>query len=199
MEHAFMKTISEALCEKGILVVRFEFEYMAKRRLDGLKYPPNRQPQAMAYFTEVVKTLQDEPRIPTENTLIVGGKSMGGRIATLMAHENAEALGIHAVICLGFPFYAPKKPRVAEHSRGQHLYDMTTPTLILQGNRDTFASKEEVLALPLSNQVTCEFLPDGDHSFKPRVKSGETYENNIHQAIHAMVSFMTTPSPLIAK
>lgn len=186
MEHEFMQGFAEQLAACDIKVIRFEFPYMQKRRIDGKKYPPNRQPQLVDAYKELLSELS------IQNNLIIGGKSMGGRIASLVAAEEADKFNIKALICLGFPFYAPKKNRLPEESRGQHLYQIKTPSLILQGQRDNFATDIELQAMPLSEHVNSYILPDGDHSFKPRVKSGFTLEQNIQTAVSQIQHFIKT-------
>lgn len=188
MEHAFMQAVSEQLACKGIRVLRFEFPYMVKRREEGTKTPPNRQAQSIAAYQQALADAN------ISGKLIIGGKSMGGRIASLLASDleadTQQAFSIAGVICLGFPFYAPKKERSPELSRGTHLYKTKIPTLILQGDRDSFGNQEELQALPLSTSVNCQFIADGDHSFKPRVKSGHTLEGNIETAASSMAEFI---------
>jgi len=184
MEHEFMQFFASQIAAAGIQVIRFEFPYMAKRRLDGRKYPPNRQPQAMVFYSELLTQLALKGKI------VVAGKSMGGRIASLITAEQADDLGIAGLVCLGFPFYAPKKNRSPESSRGEHLYYIKTPTLILQGQRDNFGRQEEVLAMPFASPVRLAFLNDGDHGFKPRVKSGFTLEQNMQEALKQILVFV---------
>ncbi|MGB1281220.1 MAG: alpha/beta family hydrolase, partial [Vibrio cyclitrophicus] len=115
--------------------------------------------------------------------LVIGGKSMGGRMAShLTALEN-----VAGVACLGFPFHPPGKP---EKYKGEHLSEITKPTLILQGERDTFGKREEFTEFALSNSIRAEFIPDGDHSFKPRKSSGHTEQKNIALAVERLAAFI---------
>jgi predicted alpha/beta-hydrolase family hydrolase len=116
--------------------------------------------------------------------LVIGGKSMGGRIASMIA-DRAKVKGL---VCLGYPFHPAGKPlslRVA------HLKGLTTPALILQGERDTLGSREEIAAYTLSPVIRIVYLADGDHSFKPRKRSGRTFEQNLALAMAEVVSFST--------
>ena len=117
-------------------------------------------------------------------TLFIGGKSMGGRIASLVADE-AEVAGL---ICLGYPFHPTGKP---EQLRIEHLKSIRTPTLIVQGERDPFGNRQEVSGYKLSKHVRVHWLPDGDHSFKPRKASGRTLEENWAEGIDAVASFVS--------
>ncbi|NRB42525.1 MAG: alpha/beta hydrolase [Pseudomonadales bacterium] len=187
MDHSFMQVVAEQLAEHGIRVCRFEFPYMQNRREQGTKTPPNRQPQLIEAYQQTLEQLSLPGKI------IIGGKSMGGRIASLLVdqQEQLEATNnIAALICMGFPFYAPKKQREPAFSRGEHLHRIKTATLILQGDRDSFGKSDELDQMPFSSAVNIQLIADGDHSFKPRVKSGFTLEQNISLSVTAMAEFI---------
>lgn len=177
----WMNTVTSHIVDAGYRVVRFEFPYMAERRETGKKRPPNTQKLLLETWRTVIKELGAD-------TLIIGGKSMGGRMASMIADE----MNVRGVICMGYPFHPPGRP---EKLRTEHLADLKTPTLICQGERDTFGTKEEVPTYILSNAILCHWLPDGDHGLKPRKKSGYTEEQNIQSATDAMVAFMGNLSP----
>ena len=176
MDSDFMNAIAERVAAGGVQVIRFEFEYMAKRREDGKRRGPDRAPKLIDRFREALELVG-----PPEEVLI-GGKSMGGRIASMLA----EQAGVAGVVCLGYPFHPPGKP---ERLRTQHLEDMQTPTLIVQGTRDPFGTQEEVASYALSSAIELVWMADGDHSFKPRKKSGETLEGNLDAAAEAVLDF----------
>ena len=115
--------------------------------------------------------------------LVIGGKSMGGRIASMLA-DDVDA---HGLVCLGYPFHPPGKP---EKLRTAHLLGLQTPTLIVQGTRDPFGKREEVEGYGLSAAIRLVWLSDGDHSFKPRKSSGRTEEQNLGEAIAAISEFV---------
>ena len=175
MDSPFMNTIAEGLAERGLRVARFEFPYMRARRSDGKRRGPDRLPVLEATWHEVIAELGPE-------RLIIGGKSMGGRIASMVA----DAAGVQGLVCLGYPFHPPGKP---DKLRIAHLAKLCTPALILQGTRDPFGKPDEVEHWPLSEQIRVRFIEDGDHSFKPRVKSGRTLEQNMTAAIAAICAF----------
>jgi len=177
MDTPFMNTIAEGLAEKGILVSRFEFPYMALRRDDGKRRGPGSATKLLDFYRNIVK--ENAGDLP----LFIGGKSMGGRIASMIADET----GLTGVICLGYPFHPPGKP---EKLRTAHLEVMQLPTLIVQGERDPFGKPEEVADYTLSSLLKIFWIPDGDHSFKPRKKSGHTEEENIQMAIDAASEFI---------
>ena len=184
MDSPFMETVASGLAGLGLRVARFEFPYMAKRRDDGRKRPPDRAPVLLAHWRAVIE--QFEP-----GQLIVGGKSMGGRIASMVAAEiEAEGRPVRGVACLGYPFHPPGKP---ERLRIEHLQTITTPTLILQGERDTFGGREEVDGYPLAPAVRLDWLPDGDHSLKPRKTSGHSEAENLEQAVNRLAAFALNP------
>lgn len=177
MDSDFMNVIAERIAAAGIQVIRFEFEYMAKRREDGRRRGPDRAPKLIARFREVLQ------QVGPARDVVIGGKSMGGRIATMIA-DDAGAAG---VVCLGYPFHPPGKP---ERLRTAHLETIRTPTLIVQGTRDRLGTQEEVATYPRSPAIELAWMEDGDHSLAPRKKSGRTLEQNLDGAVHAAVSFI---------
>ena len=177
MDTPFMETIATGLADADVRVVRFEFPYMKKRRETGGRRPPDRMPVLLETFHEVMAG-------SSANRLAIGGKSMGGRVASLLAAEGSRA---DRVVCLGYPFHPPGKP---EKVRTEHLETQATPTLIVQGTRDPFGTPIEVAGYPLSDQIQLVWLEDGEHSFKPRVKSGHTLEGHLETAVDAIVSFL---------
>lgn len=177
MDHEFMASVAKGLAKKGIQVIRFNFPYMVKRAEDGKKRPPDRAPKLLETYQQVIS------EYAKDNAIVIGGKSMGGRMASLLAGEENVA----AVACLGFPFHPPGKP---ENYKGDHLASVSKPLLILQGERDTFGKREEFSEFALSESVQVEFLPDGDHSFKPRKKSGFTEQGNIDLTVQRLAAFI---------
>ena len=177
MDSPFMNAIATEVAAAGIQVIRFEFEYMAKRRQDGKRRGPDRAAKLIDCFQGAIDL------VGPPGEVVIGGKSMGGRIATMIADEVPVA----GVVCLGYPFHPPGKP---ERLRTAHLRTMTTPTLIVQGTRDRFGTEEEVATYSLSPSVELAWMQDGDHSFKPRKKSGRTVEQNLEAAATAAVGFI---------
>lgn len=176
MDHDFMTAVAQGLALNGIEVIRFNFPYMVQRSIDGKRRPPDRQPKLLADFNHHIEHFSNRE-------LVVGGKSMGGRMASLIC-DDANVLGL---ACLGFPFHPPKKP---EKFRGEHLANIKTPTLILQGDRDTFGNKEAVSRFDLSSAVSVEYLADGDHSFHPRKSSGYTDQQHLISIIDSLSAFI---------
>jgi len=161
MDSASMNAASKALVEQGFRVVRFEFGYMAARRTSDQRKPP---PKAEIVKPEYLSAIAD---LSAKGPLIIGGKSMGGRVASMIADEVYAKGLIAGLLCLGYPFHPPAKP---EQLRTAHLKDLKTPTLICQGTRDEFGTKEEVPGYDLSDRIKLLWLEDGDHDLKPRKK-----------------------------
>lgn len=177
MDSPFMVYFAEEIAKAGFHVVRFEFPYMQERRTSGKKRPPNKQADLLAHWKKVIADFEGTNRV------FIGGKSMGGRMASLIADETNVA----GLVCLGYPFYAIGKP---EKPRTEHLEDLQSPTLIVQGERDSMGNKDAVAQYQLSEQIHLHWLKDGDHSFKPRKASGLTEEENWAQGVKAVTEFL---------
>lgn len=171
MDSAWMNDMAARLVDQGINVLRFEFAYMAQRRVDGGKRPPNPAPKLLECWREVYAVV----RRHVTGRLAIGGKSMGGRMASLVADE----LGADALVCLGYPFYAVGKP---EKPRVEHLAELKTPTLIVQGERDALGNREAVEAYTLSHSIEIVWLVAGDHDLKPLKASGYTQDQHLATA-----------------
>ncbi|TIX80937.1 MAG: alpha/beta fold hydrolase [Mesorhizobium sp.] len=161
MDSASMTATAKALAEAGFGVARFEFHYMAARRY-GHRKPP---PRAETVNPEYIKAIADLRSKGVKAPLIIGGKSMGGRVASMIADEMFSKGEISGLLCLGYPFHPPGKPT---QLRTKHLAALKTPTLIFQGTRDEFGTREEVATYDLSDRIEILWLEDGDHDLKPR-------------------------------
>ena len=166
MDSPFMAAIASGLAQSFWRVVRFEFPYMARMRETGRRQGPDRMPVLQEAFRVQV---QLEKATNPDRPLFIGGKSMGGRVASLLIDELAASDGVRGCLCLGYPFHPPGKPL---QRRTEHLADLRTPTLILQGERDGFGKRGEVEGYALSPQVQLRWITSGDHSFKPTTRSG---------------------------
>ncbi|MCQ8868551.1 alpha/beta fold hydrolase [Vibrio splendidus] len=176
MDHEFMQSVAKGLAFKGIRVIRFNFPYMIKRAEDGKRRPPDRAPKLLEAYQDIIEQCDADK-------LVIGGKSMGGRMASHLSEVDKVA----AMACLGFPFHPPGKP---EKYKGEHLAELQKPCLILQGERDTFGKREEFADFDLSDSIRVEFIPDGDHSFKPRKSSGYTEQQNIALTVEKLSAFI---------
>ncbi|NMZ57414.1 alpha/beta hydrolase [Pseudomonas nitroreducens] len=181
MDSPFMGDIAARLAERGISVVRFEFPYMAMRREDGRRRPPNPQ----KHLLECWRRVYAQVRAEAAGKLAIGGKSMGGRMASLLADE----LGADALVCLGYPFYAagkPEKPRVA------HLAELTTQTLIVQGERDALGDRATVERYALSPAIQLHWLAAADHDLKPLKVSGLTHDQHLETTAERIAEFLAS-------
>jgi uncharacterized protein len=174
MRSPFLEAFARGLAGLGFRVARFEFPYMAARQT-GRRGPPDSQLVLKQTWLRVIE-------IVGPKGLVIGGKSMGGRIASLVADQAA----VQGLVCLGYPFHPTGKP---ESLRVEHLQTIRTPTLILQGTRDPFGNQGEVRQYRLSPSVRVHWLEDGDHSFKPRVRSGRTEQVNRQEALEQIAAF----------
>lgn len=175
MDTPFMSFFAEALAERGWRVVRFEFPYMARRRREPKRPPPDRQPLLLETWRQVIASLGAE-------RLVIGGKSMGGRMASLIADEA----GVRGLACLGYPFHPAGRP---ERLRTAHLAALQTPCLICQGSRDALGDAAEVAGYDLAESVRLHWAADGDHDLKPRKASGRSTEQNWDEAAAAVDGF----------
>jgi uncharacterized protein len=184
MDSPFLEALARDVSAAGFEVARFEFPYMAARRR-GERRPPDRQAVLERAWLGAVEACREGRR---SRRLVVGGKSLGGRIASRIA-ERAGAVGL---VCLGYPFHPPKRPPTG---RIEHLATLGTPTLILQGTRDPFGTPEEVASYPLSPAIRLHWVADGDHGFKPRRRSGRTEEQAWAEVASAVVDFLRELAP----
>ena len=159
MDSPAMNAAASALAAEGLRIARFEFAYMAARRSEGSRRPPPKAETLIPEFEAAVAELG------AKGPLVIGGKSMGGRVASMAAdrlHGKGRAAGL---LCLGYPFHPPEKPA---QMRTAHLMTLETPTLICQGTRDPFGTVDEVPGYGLPERIEILWLEDGDHDLKPR-------------------------------
>ena len=195
-EHEFMQTMSALFVEQNIDVVLFNFPYMQTIKETGKRRPPDKTDKLLQHFHDVVKHIETNcvetsTRKQTDAgnghaalPIFIGGKSMGGRMATMSIEDMPSVKG---AIAFGYPFHPPGKP---EKTRTDHLKTVTKPLLIVQGERDTFGTKDEVAAYGLCPTIELAFLVDGDHSFKPRKASGFTQEAHLKTAVDMACDFI---------
>jgi predicted alpha/beta-hydrolase family hydrolase len=159
MDSASMIAMAKALTESDFRVARFEFDYMADRRILASRKPPPRAVSLKPQYIAAVEALN------AKGPLIIAGKSMGGRIASMIGDELYASGQVAGLLCLGYPFHPPGKP---DQLRTEHLAELLIPTLIVQGTRDVFGTNEEVSSYSLSEKIEILWLEDGDHDLKPR-------------------------------
>lgn len=179
MDSRGMTDVASRIAARDVRVVRFEFGYMASRRSGGRRPPPR------------AETLLDEYRallIEVGGRPVVGGRSMGGRVASMIADPLFDAGSIAGLVCLSYPFHPPTS---ADRPRTAHLVDLRVPTLIVQGTRDPFGSPAEVAGYPLSPSIEVLWLDDGDHDLRPRkAVSGFTHARHLDTAADAVATFV---------
>lgn len=170
MESGSMELYARALAEGGFKVARFEFAYMAARRDGTSRPPPSPANKLIAEYIGAIASVEKSGK------LIIGGKSMGGRMASMIAGKQYDEGKIAGLLCLGYPFHPPGSP---DKLRTDHLTPLTVPTLICQGERDPFGTREEVAAYPLSASTEVFWLVDGDHDLRPRKASGFSHRDHV--------------------
>jgi len=180
----FMESMAKGLALQGIRVARFNFPYMQQRLDNGTRRPPERAPKLIAQYQQLIASI--------EQPMVIGGKSMGGRMASLVASDpTTDELSVNSKIrgiaCLGFPFHPANKP---ESLRTEHFPLIKQAIFIAQGERDKLGSQEEVAGYGLPDNIEWLWLADGDHDLKPRVKSGFTHQAHLQTAIINMAEFI---------
>jgi len=195
MDSPFLAAMAAGLAERGLRVARFEFPYMAARREGGGRKAPDREPELRRAWLEAIQAIQ-----AIESTVApaavgapggaagvwIGGKSMGGRIASLIADEA----GVRGLVCLGYPFRPPGAAPAVVEKRTAHLRGLRTPALIVQGTRDPFGGPAEVAGYTLAPGIRVHWIEDGDHSLKPRKSSGRTEAQNLEEAAAMVAAFV---------
>lgn len=187
MDSRSMNAATAALVAEGFRVARFEFGYMAARRSSDTRKPPPRADTLIPEYKAAVA------RLAIDGPLIIGGKSMGGRVASMVADDLLSQGAIIGLLCLGYPFHPPGKP---ENLRTQHLAELLTPTLICQGTRDEFGTREDVASYALAGNIGILWLDDGDHDLKPRKKlSGFSASDHLKTMAEAVKAWSVAIAP----
>lgn len=180
MDSPWLDDISQLLAERGVRVARFEFAYMAARRTGARKPPPKAELVLDEYRAVLAEVRRETDAVP-----LIGGKSFGGRVASLIADEQFTAGAIRGLVCLGYPFHPMGKPA---NLRTAHLEAIGCPTLVCQGERDIMGSRDEVAGYGLSPAIEFLWAPDGDHDLKPRKASGHSLTENLTAAADAIAA-----------
>jgi hypothetical protein len=183
MTSPFLESLAELLAARGIAMSRFEFAYMSARRKGGRKPPPRAElliPEYEAAVAEVRASLDPGQR------LVIGGKSLGGRVASMTADGLYGRGAVAGLVVTGYPFHPPGKPGKL---RTAHLASLECPALIVQGERDPFGSRVEVEGYGLSKAIRLGWVTDGDHDLKRPRKSPHAGEDPLEQAADAISDF----------
>ncbi len=184
MDHAWMAAMTARLVAHGISVTRFEFPFMAARRTTGKRAPAPRADKLTDDYRAAIAAVR---AVRSGERLFIGGKSLGGRVASLIADEAFVAGDIAGLVCFGYPFHPPKKPASL---RTAHLERLDCPALIIQGTRDPLGSRDEVAGYAIDERIQLIWLEDGDHDLRPRKMSGETFEGHLEGAVQAIGRFV---------
>ncbi len=182
MDSAAMNDAARVIASRGIRVARFEFAYMAGRRV-GVRKPPPRAETLVGEYRDALA------QVATDGPVFIGGRSMGGRVASMLADEAFVAGTVRGLVCLSYPFHPPGNP---EQLRTAHLETLECPTLIVQGTRDEFGSRDEVSTYTLSPTISVFWLEDGDHGLRPRKAiSGFTHAQHLATMADVVAAFVT--------
>ena len=176
--HPSLAELARLIGGRGVRVARFDLPYMRRAAAAGGRaWPPDDEEVLVGAWVEVMRELAPASR------LVIGGRSLGGRVASVLA-DAAEVAGL---VCIGYPFHPPSREGPV---RTAHLRGIATPTLIVQGERDPYGTREEVSAYRLSPNVRVHWIADGDHGLTPRKRSGVTEAQNFAAAAEAIAAFV---------
>jgi len=190
MDSDAMSALADALVTAGARVMRFEFPYMQKTREDGRRRPPDREPALLAAWEDAIIFAREKmPGIP----LFIGGKSMGGRMATRLLASESGAEQVAGCLCFGYPFHPPGK---LDRWRTDHFQDLSVPLWVAQGERDPFGKRAEVTAhLDGAGGPDIYWVPDADHDLKPARRSGLSWEGVLAEMASDALNFMARCCP----
>jgi predicted alpha/beta-hydrolase family hydrolase len=180
MDSPFMSSMTSLLAARGIRVCRFEFAYMANRRTGAGKRPPPPMPVLVKEYLDVLSAVYTHP-------IVIGGKSMGGRVASLLAAAPALNLKLAGLVCLGYPFHPPAKPHLL---RTEHLGTLRCPMLVVQGERDPFGRREEVAGYGLGSNISLQWMASGNHDFVPPKRCAVSHQENMQTAAEVIAGFI---------
>jgi predicted alpha/beta-hydrolase family hydrolase len=171
-KHPFMTATAKGLAARGISVVTFDFPYMRARR-----HVPDKAPVLEESFREVIDAAR---KWSTTSDVFIGGKSMGGRMATHLGAQGLE--GVRGIVALGYPLHPPGRP---DKPRTEHLPSIHVPVLIVQGERDTFGTPDELdpVVATMKTKVTLHVVAGGDHSLTVRGKKKDDAFQDVLEVI----------------
>lgn len=161
LRSVFLERFSALAAEAGVCVHRFDFAYMAARQGGGSKRPPPRAETLCGEYDVAVAQVGES--LARGQRLFIGGKSMGGRVASMVADKLHDQRAVAGLVCVGYPFHPIGQPTKL---RTAHLQPLRCPSLIVQGTRDPFGTREEVAGYGLSSAITLHWVENGDHDLK---------------------------------
>jgi predicted alpha/beta-hydrolase family hydrolase len=178
----FMTRFARGITDRGITAATFDFPYMAARRK-----APDPGPVLEACWRSAIERARLEFGTLT---LFIGGKSMGGRIASQVAAQTAT--GISGLVFLGYPLHPPGRPN---QRRDAHLPLIMVPMLFVQGTRDTFGTADEIRALlPKLQRASIYEVSGGDHSLKVPARSPVKQDDVLTKVMDEVSRWMLTPA-----
>ena len=184
MHHAFLETIAVMLAERDVGTFRYQFPYMELGR---------KRPDYHRVLHGTVRAALRAAAVAAPGlTIVAGGKSMGGRMTSLVQSVEPQP-GVAGLVLLGFPLHPPKKPGT---ERGDHLRDVNVPMLFVQGTRDTLADLSLLAPLidELGSRATLHVVEGGDHSFKVLKRSGRN-ESDVFEELANTIRSWTANLP----
>lgn len=187
MDSIFMNTISDGLNNNGIITFRFEFPYMEKRR-SGKNTFPDKLDVLCDFYKKIYFNIK---KANPDKNIWLGGKSMGGRVSTLIS----RSLDIKGVIVFGYPFHPINK---LDKLRLESLQLSGPPILIIQGTRDKFGTITEVKKYKIHKNNTIFWIKDGDHSYNTLKKSGLSSKDAIVQAYNEASIFIKKTKSILS-
>ncbi|MEO8436138.1 MAG: alpha/beta fold hydrolase [Pyrinomonadaceae bacterium] len=183
--HPFMRLFASGLADRGFDVVTFNFLYMERGR-----GAPDQKAKLEACCSAVIDAARRHKNLKT-NRLVIGGKSMGGRIASQVAAADSE-LSLAGLLFLGYPLHPPGRP---DKIRDAHLKDIRAPMLFLQGTRDGFGTPDELRAVIKASKLSANIyvIEGGDHSFKVPKSLGVPQELVYERAMDEIARWSKAP------
>ena len=178
-----LTTVADALADAKVPSLRFNFPYMAAGRRG-----PDRPPVLAAAVREAAGDLARATKVPLDR-IVLGGRSMGGRIGSLVAADADDPFPALGLVLLGYPLHPPGKP---ETLRVEHFPRIRVPCLFVSGTRDAFGTPDELQrhAKQIKGPVEWHWIETADHGFKPLKSSGLTVDAALDAAAMAVVSFV---------
>jgi uncharacterized protein len=177
----FIQLFANGLAQRGMDVVTFNFLYTERGR-----GAPDHKTKLESCYRSVIETVRAQKKLKT-NGLVIGGKSMGGRIASQVAAAVTEqgdelAQAISGLVFLGYPLHPPGNP---DKLRAEHLKSIRAPMLFVQGTRDSLGTPDEIQPIIKKFRLPARIysIEGGDHSFKAPKKFGLTQEEIYERAM----------------
>lgn len=183
MNASALTTVADALADARVPSLRFNFPYRSAGRRG-----PDRPPVLEAAVREAVGELATRTKVPHER-LVLGGRSMGGRICSIVAADAADPVPALGLVMLGYPLHPPGRP---DSLRVEHFPRLTMPVLFASGTRDSFGTPDELErhAKQVKGKVSFHWIETGDHGFKPLKSSGLTAAAVLADVAETVVSFV---------